>query len=144
MTGTDTKTILDKLLAQLKAHNSSADVEKVVRAYEYANAAHKGQFRISGEAYIHHPLQVALILAELEMDTQSVVAALLHDVVEDTDISLKEIEEKFGADVAVLVDGVTKLGKISYTSKEEQQANKKVLTERTQILLKQRSGEKYE
>ena len=121
MTGTDTKTILDKLLAQLKAHNSSADVEKVVRAYEYANAAHKGQFRISGEAYIHHPLQVALILAELEMDTQSVVAALLHDVVEDTDISLKEIEENFGADVAVLVDGVTKLGKISYTTKEEQQ-----------------------
>ncbi|MBQ4161111.1 MAG: bifunctional (p)ppGpp synthetase/guanosine-3',5'-bis(diphosphate) 3'-pyrophosphohydrolase [Clostridia bacterium] len=121
MTGTDTKTILDKLLAQLKAHNSSADVEKVVRAYEYAKAAHEGQFRISGEAYIHHPLQVALILAELEMDTQSVVAALLHDVVEDTDIPLKEIEEKFGADVAVLVDGVTKLGKISYTSKEEQQ-----------------------
>ncbi len=117
----DTKAILDKLIQQIKAYNASADANKVVAAYEYANDAHEGQFRISGEPYIHHPLHVALILAELEMDIQSIIASLLHDVVEDTKITLAEIEEKFGADIAALVDGVTKLGKINYTSKEEQQ-----------------------
>ncbi len=121
MTETDTRKILDALTARIKTPNSAADIKKVTRAFEYANAAHQGQLRISGEPYIHHPLHVALILAELEVDVQSIIAALLHDVVEDTDVSLDEIKSLFGDNVAVLVDGVTKLGKISYTNKEEQQ-----------------------
>ncbi len=121
MTITDTKVILDNLMNEIKSYNPTADIKSVLEAYTYANDAHNGQFRISGEPYIHHPLHVAIILAELEMDLQSITAALLHDVVEDTKVTLEEIEEKFGADVAALVDGVTKLGKINFTSKEEQQ-----------------------
>lgn len=121
MTATDTKAILDNLIEKIKSYNPTADTDKVVLAYEYADKAHDGQFRISGEPYIHHPLHVALILAELEMDIQSIIASLLHDVVEDTKITLDEISEHFGADIAALVDGVTKLGKINYTTKEEQQ-----------------------
>lgn len=94
----------------------------VRRAFEYASSAHKDQFRKSGEAYIIHPIQVAGILADLEMDPATLAAGFLHDVVEDTDITLNEIEAEFGEEVAMLVDGVTKLGKIKYKSHEEQQA----------------------
>ncbi len=121
MAVTDTKAIVDKLITKIKSYNAGADTNAVTLAFEYANNAHDGQFRISGEPYIHHPLHVALILAELEMDIQSIIASLLHDVVEDTKVTLEEITELFGADIAALVDGVTKLGKISYTTKEEQQ-----------------------
>jgi GTP diphosphokinase / guanosine-3',5'-bis(diphosphate) 3'-diphosphatase len=98
------------------------DVSLVQKAYEFAKEAHKEQFRKSGEPYIIHPIQVAGILADLEMDPSTVAGGFLHDVVEDTSITLEEIEANFGKEVAMLVDGVTKLGKIKYKSQEEQQA----------------------
>src|SRR5699024_4919582 len=94
----------------------------IFRAYEIAENAHKDQFRKSGEAYIVHPIQVSGILTNFRMDHETIAGELLHDVVEDTDISLEEIEEEFNAEVAMLVDGVTKLGKFKFKSKEALQA----------------------
>ena len=96
--------------------------EKIQRAYALAEKAHKGQRRLSGESYISHPLAVACLVVDLGLDTDSVVAALLHDSVEDTDTTLDDVKAQFGADVALLVDGVTKLGRIKFSSVEEQQA----------------------
>jgi len=111
-----------KLLELLKITGKKYDLEKIQRAYEYAAALHEGQFRASGEPYISHPLAVAEIVAGLELDTDSICAALLHDTVEDcsdkTDI--KEIEKLFGNDVALLVDGLTKLVSLEIEDKEEQ------------------------
>ena len=98
------------------------DLEMLDKAYALADAAHAGQFRRSGEPYICHPLNVALLLVELGMDTESLAAALMHDVVEDTATALEDIQSQFGPDVARLVDGVTKLTKIQFSSVEEQQA----------------------
>lgn len=95
---------------------------KIRRAYEFANEAHGDQRRISGIPYILHPTSVACILVEMGMDTDAICAGLLHDTVEDTDVTLKQIREEFGEDVAVMVDGVTKISKIAYTDREEQQA----------------------
>ena len=92
------------------------------KAYWFAVKAHQGQKRFSGELYITHPLGVANILAELELDLDTIAAGLLHDVVEDTEVTLEEIEAEFGADIAQLVDGVTKLSKLEFKSKEERQA----------------------
>ena len=100
----------------------SYNLEVIERAYNIAAEAHGDQKRRSGEPYIIHPLEVAKILVEYGMDTESVAAALLHDVVEDTDVALATLEKSFGKDIALLVNGVTKLGKIPYSSKEEQQA----------------------
>jgi len=94
----------------------------VEKAYNYSVQAHSGQLRESGESYITHPLGVAMILTELELDLVTIIAGLLHDVVEDTDITLEEIRNEFGDEVAALVDGVTKLSRLDFTSKEEQQA----------------------
>ena len=110
------------LLQAINQSDSNLDIAKIERAYELAELAHRGQFRKSGDAYISHPISVAIILADLGMDTDSITAALLHDVVEDTEITLAEIKAKFGEDVALLVDGVTKLGKIPFSSREERQA----------------------
>ena len=102
-------------------NNDQYDFEKIEKAYRYAQEAHSGQRRNSGEEYINHPLEVASILAELEMDDSTIIAALLHDVAEDTEQTLDNIRKAFGLEVADLVDGVTKLGKIEYKSKMEEQ-----------------------
>lgn len=111
----------DELLDSIK-DNSSYDKEAIIKAFEKANSLHSGQTRFSGEPYIIHPVQVATILVGLGLDTQSVIAALLHDVVEDTDETSEDIANEFGKDVAFLVEGVTKLGKVDIKSKIEQQA----------------------
>ncbi len=122
-------TNVDKLYSDLRAKIASVHNEKeltiIDKAFETANSYHNGQLRRSGEPYIIHPIAVANILVDLGMDYQSIVAALLHDVVEDTDYTLQQLTEEFGEDVAILVDGVTKLGKVQLNSretKEEQQA----------------------
>ncbi|MEG1380720.1 MAG: bifunctional (p)ppGpp synthetase/guanosine-3',5'-bis(diphosphate) 3'-pyrophosphohydrolase [Ruthenibacterium sp.] len=98
------------------------DLEKIDKAYQLAYDAHAGQVRLSGESYVSHPVAVACLLLDLGLDTDSLCAALLHDVVEDTDTSLATIQTMFGKDVPLLVDGVTKLGRICFSSVEEQQA----------------------
>lgn len=113
---------LEQYINKIEQYNPNIDTSKLVKAYNFGENAHRGQFRKSGEAYFMHPVEVSLILAELEMDMHTIIAALLHDVVEDTDVTCEEIEKMFGNDVALLVDGVTKLGKIHYESKEERQA----------------------
>ena len=100
---------------------SPAGLEIIEKAYRVAEAAHRGQLRNSGEDYILHPLEVAKILAELEMDESTIAASLLHDVVEDTSYTIEDIEREFGPEVALLVDGVTKLGRLEYKSKVERQ-----------------------
>lgn len=111
----------EELEARLKQNNAQYNLKKIRAAYEYAEEAHRGQLRISGEDYIQHPLEVALILAELEMDDSTIIAAFLHDVAEDTERELEDIRKVFGDEVEGLVDGVTKLGKIEYKSKMELQ-----------------------
>ncbi|MDQ3029367.1 MAG: bifunctional (p)ppGpp synthetase/guanosine-3',5'-bis(diphosphate) 3'-pyrophosphohydrolase [Actinomycetota bacterium] len=113
---------LQPLMTVMKANSPKVDVKAVVRAYDVADQAHGGQKRSSGEPYIVHPVGVAEQLAELGMDTPTIVAALLHDVVEDTEMSVDDVAEQFGAQAAALVDGVTKLERIQTSSKEEQQA----------------------
>ncbi len=103
-----------KLVARIRRYHPSADLSLVEKAYRLADEAHQGQARKSGEPYIIHPLYVAIILAELEMDKETIVAGLLHDVIEDTEFTEEEIARDFGAEVALLVDGVTKLGQLSY------------------------------
>ncbi len=110
------------LKERIESQNRGIDLDAVNNAYVMANEAHDGQLRKSGEPYIIHPLNVALLQVELGMDTPSIVAALLHDVVEDTEVSLDTVKKKFGAEVAELVDGLTKLGAISFSSIAEQQA----------------------
>lgn len=113
---------LESYVLKLQQLNSSLNIEKIVRAYTFAEEAHRGQLRKSGEKYFIHPVHVSLILAELELDEDTIISGLLHDVVEDTKYIYKDIKDEFGEDVANMVDGVTKLGKINYESKEEQQA----------------------
>ncbi len=114
-------TDISRLLDILKATGKKYDVEKITNAYEYANELHEGQFRVSGEAYISHPIAVAEIVAGLELDTDSICAALLHDTVEDCaeKTDLREIEKKFGKSVALLVDGLTKIVTLHVEDKEE-------------------------
>lgn len=113
---------LQELLNKVQSYTNDPGLDLIARAYEFARKAHEGQFRESGEPYFTHPVEVAGILTELELDVTSIAAALLHDVVEDTDISLDKIEATFGSEVALLVNGVTKLTKIDFKSKEEHQA----------------------
>lgn len=113
---------IDMIIQKILDEEKQYDLSKIISSYEFAAKAHANQFRSSGEPYITHPLAVAYILLEFGMDTDTICAALLHDVVEDTDVTLDEIKKLFGQDVAMLVDGVTKLGKIPLFTKEEQQA----------------------
>jgi GTP pyrophosphokinase len=112
---------LDSIIKIITGYDPDADVDLLRRAYDCAVQAHKGQKRISGEPYIQHPLQVACLLTEIEADIMTICAALLHDVVEDTPVTLKQLEESFGAQIALLVDGVTKLSRLSFRSREEAQ-----------------------
>lgn len=113
---------LKTLIEKVKAYNPSADTELISSAWNFAEISHGTQKRASGEAFFNHPVTVSLLLADLHMDEICIAAALLHDVVEDTPVTLEQIEEKFGAKVAGIVNGVTKLGKLLFRSKEEQQA----------------------
>src|ERR1700689_1494732 len=110
---------IHELIGRVQVYDVSLEPDWLMRAYELADAAHQGQRRASGESYIEHPLAVAGILAELEMDVQTIAAALLHDVVEDTSITGEEVAKQFGEEIARLVDGVTKLTRIPYQSKED-------------------------
>ena len=112
----------DELLSLVDKSPLKYNKRKIRKAYEFANKAHGDQRRVSGVPFILHPTSVACILADIGMDTDSIVAALLHDTVEDTDVTLKDIEDDFGEEVAVIVDGLTKIRKIQYTDREEQQA----------------------
>ena len=111
-----------ELIEKIKTYHPSNDFSMVEKAYKLAVDAHKDQKRKSGEPYIIHPLKVAYILAELELDMESIVAGILHDIIEDTEYSYEDISNMFSEEIAALVDGVTKLGKLSYTTKEEVQA----------------------
>ena len=104
-----------ELIEKVKKYHPSADVSKIEKAFNIANGAHEGQLRKSGEPYIIHPICVATILADLELDKETIVSGLLHDVVEDTVMTLDEIAAEFGEEVAIIVDGVTKLGQLSYS-----------------------------
>jgi guanosine-3',5'-bis(diphosphate) 3'-pyrophosphohydrolase len=113
---------VDGLLRKVRAYNPKADVRQVQRAFDFAEESHRGQVRKSGEPFIRHPLGVAHILADMGMDTTTLVSALLHDVVEDTDLSLEKIESEFGDEVGAIVDGLTKLDRIEYRTREQEQA----------------------
>jgi len=113
---------LDPLLRKVKGYNAKADLKEIQRAYGFAETSHQGQKRISGEDFIEHPLAVAHILADLHLDTTTLVSALLHDVVEDTDVSLDRLEQDFGPEVSRIVDGLTKLDTITFKTREQQQA----------------------
>jgi GTP diphosphokinase / guanosine-3',5'-bis(diphosphate) 3'-diphosphatase len=112
----------ESLLRTVRSYNAKADVREIERAYRFADACHAGQKRLSGDDFVEHPLAVAQILADLGLDTTTLSAALLHDVVEDTEVGLGELEADFGPDVARIVDGLTKLQAISFRSREQEQA----------------------
>lgn len=113
---------INMLIQKILDDDKQYDMSKIITAYEFAAKAHETQVRSSGEPYITHPLAVSFILLDLGMDTDTICAAMLHDVVEDTEVTLEEIKKRFGQDVAMLVDGVTKLNKIPIFNKEEQLA----------------------
>lgn len=114
---------LKEITKKIKEYNPNSNEKLIEKAYKYANKAHKGQKRMTGEAYINHPLEVANIITTMELDDEAICAAILHDVIEDTGITYEDIKYEFGEDIANLVEGVTKLGKLSlYVDKEEQQA----------------------
>ena len=113
---------IETIIDRIHEYNPQAEVDPVMRAYVFAAKAHKGQERISGEPYLSHPLEVSGILTELRMDAAAIAAGLLHDCVEDTHANLGQIKEHFGDEIATLVDGVTKLSRIPFSTREEAQA----------------------
>ena len=113
----------NRLIEMIKSYQPDETFENIRKAYELADEAHKEQKRVNGDPYILHPLAVAEILADMEIDTTTITASLLHDVVEDTEYTLEDIERIFGKEVAFLVDGVTKLNRLDYRTKEDQQVN---------------------
>ena len=115
--------MIESLIKKINDNCINVDIDIIEKAYNFASEAHKSQKRESGEPYIIHPIDVAEILAELGMDTNTIAAGLLHDVLEDTDCTYKEMSDMFNEEIASLVNGVTKLGKIEYKSKQEQQAD---------------------
>src|SRR5262245_56003602 len=114
--------LFEELLAEITTYNPDVDRELLARAFDFAARAHQGQERRSGEPFIHHPFGAAKICAELRLDDETIAAALLHDVVEDTDIGIDEVRDEFGEEVAQLVEGVTKLTRIQFQSREHAEA----------------------
>ncbi|HMD03359.1 MAG TPA: HD domain-containing protein, partial [Candidatus Baltobacteraceae bacterium] len=112
---------IDELIAKVQSYDPTVEPAWLHAVYDVANAAHEGQHRASGESYIEHPVAVAKILADFEMDRATIAAAILHDVVEDTVVTTEEVSAKFGPEIAQLVEGVTKLTRIPYQSKEDAQ-----------------------
>ncbi|HUL00922.1 MAG TPA: HD domain-containing protein, partial [Nitrospirota bacterium] len=113
---------LNDILDKVSAYNPAADLDLIRKAYVFSAKVHQGQNRLSGEPYLVHPMEVAAILADLKLDVPTVITGLLHDTVEDTLTTHEELESIFGTEVANLVDGVTKIGKINFKTKEESQA----------------------
>ena len=113
---------LKSLLERITSYYPDADLEIIIKAYDFAKAAHEGQLRDSGEPFFNHPFEVALILADLELDLDTVAAGLLHDVIEDTDVTPEELEQEFGSLIFALVDGVTKLEKLPFKNRLEREA----------------------
>lgn len=111
---------IKELIKEIKNHNPQADTDAILKAYECAKNAHLGQVRKSGEPYIIHPIEVATIIANMGLDIESIIAGMLHDCIEDTELNYDKIKEMFGEDVADLVDGVTRLGMIRYSKEQEQ------------------------
>src|SRR5690348_18341460 len=117
-----TVTKFRELLRRMRENRPNDDLELVRKAYEFSQKHHSGQQRASGEPYLVHPLEVALVLAEMKMDPVAVAAGLLHDSVEDTSVTIQDISKEFGEQVAHIVEGVTKISKIDFATREEQQA----------------------
>lgn len=113
---------LEDIIDRVMAYNPSADTELIKKAYVFSGVVHQGQTRLSGEPYLDHPLEVANILTALKLDAQSVATGLLHDTVEDTHTTIEKIEESFGPEIAVLVDGLTKLSRVTFDKKEDHEA----------------------
>ena len=107
---------MELLLAKLNSYLPESSIDKIRQAYTFASTAHKNQSRLSGEPYIEHPVQTALLLADLKLDSSTIMAGLLHDVMEDCQVPFTALEAKFGKEVAKLVDGVTKLAKLDSES----------------------------
>jgi len=118
----DLPVAVQELLARMREQFPKADLDVVREAYLFAAEAHRGQTRASGEPYINHSIAVATTLTDLRLDPVTIASALLHDVAEDTGVTLATVQEHFGAEIASLVDGITKLGKIEWMSREERQA----------------------
>jgi GTP pyrophosphokinase len=118
----ETREGIDGLLRTVKGYNAKADLKEIERAYRFAAEHHEGQKRLSGEDFVEHPLAVAQILADLGLDTTTLQAALLHDTVEDTEVSVEELDVEFGPEVSRIVDGLTKLDALSFRSREHEQA----------------------
>ncbi|MGH7836501.1 MAG: HD domain-containing protein, partial [Candidatus Binataceae bacterium] len=114
--------LLEEIIRRAGEYNPQLEARLIRRAYDYSARMHAEQKRKSGEPYVTHPLGVALILTQLRLDQSSLISGLLHDVVEDTHASLEEVQGLFGAEVARLVDGLTKVSKITFSSREEKQA----------------------
>src|SRR5271166_4334084 len=110
------------LLRQIRSYRPNDDLTLVKKAYDFSLRHHQGQTRASGEPYLVHPLEVAIILADMQLDTTAIAAGLLHDAVEDTSVTIEEIQTEFGEQVAHIVEGVTKISKIDFASSEEAQA----------------------
>src|SRR5262245_47889772 len=115
-------TQLETLIEAIPKYQPGADLEVLSRAYQFSAASHQGQQRASGEPYLSHPLEVATLLVDFKMDVTTVTAGLLHDVLEDTTATKADLEREFGGEIAELVDGVTKIGKLAFSSREERQA----------------------
>ena len=111
----DPKELYETLIVTIRKYRPTTDLSQIEKAYKMAFEAHKDQKRRSGEPYIIHPVSVAIILAELELDKESIIAGILHDIVEDTEVTLEQVRNEFGDEVALLVDGVTKLTQLSYS-----------------------------